>query len=264
MQVIRQGQRRRAIRVLAAVMTTGALLSGCGGGANGGNTSDVTVDLTATYQVSSTQIAEAKAAKATATRNAASTATPIPSPSPAESPTAVPWANVTPSAPYQGDIMAEIANIADVPAGYAIDEERMLTAQDIADGYLDADGYLRKLEMWGFRQGAGRRFSGGEELDLIVSGIIEFGSPEQARASIEDSVTTIKRYLAGDPDSQTLDLLGRQATALQGDPLSEGDRGIWAFVWVQQENLVFSFRGGSEVNDPMQYVLEVAQKAVAH
>jgi hypothetical protein len=247
----------------------GLLLGACGAAATGEESSAGGAERTATFQTSATQIAEAKAKKATAT--VAATATP--EPLIAATPTVVPWLNVTPSPPYQGDIMTELTLLGELPGVYKMLLEGPVTAKEIAAAYPDEQGFLAKLEAWGFRQAGQRQFLYGvqtgpdlpKQMNFFHSAILEFGTPEQAADSMQSNRAYIKKSLVGNPPDQAIEGLGDYAIAIEGQLVGSGRKlENWAFVWVRQGNLCFIFRGSSPASEPMQKVIEVAQKTLAH
>lgn len=257
--------------LLCALLLVGSLFAACGAKTQGESVKTTRGDATATFAVAMTQIADAKNFVATSTAEArsslpaATAATTVSEAQP--TPTVNPFANATPSANYDGDLLASLPALEQLPQGYEVGAEGPLTAEDVASSYLDEVGYMRKLEAWGFRQAAARVFVNGTlmpndkdlTMNLVNTAVIEFNSPEQSLASMEDNREYIRKGMIGDPPKVTLEGLGDYAIALQGGVFNEsGKIEQWAFVWVQKDNLVYYVRTMAPGYAPMDEAIQIA------
>ena len=243
---------------------------------SGASSSRVEGDATATFSTAMTHVADAKAFVATSTtiaRLREPTATLTVAPTATFEPTATPdpFANVTPAPNFQGDVLALLPRLDQLPAGFAIAAEGPLSAELIASAYSDEAGFLKKLETWGFRQGAARSFTVARatpaeqqtRMTAFNAAVIEFGSPEQARHSMEENREYVKKGIVGDPPNIALEGLGDYAIAVQGEVRHGANLEKWAFIWVRKGNLVLYFRAMSLGYIPMDEAIQIATATVA-
>jgi hypothetical protein len=247
------------------------LLAGCGASTAATLSDEGEADPTATFAAAMTQVAGAKAFVATTTAEArASLPTPTATAKPTEfvEPTATPnpFANVVPSPNFEGDILTVLPYIEQLPAGFQVASEGPLTARVIAASYTDEAGFLKQLETWGFRQAAARSFAlprstqidQQNKMTVFNSAVIEFGSPEQSRVSMDANRDYVKKGIVGDPPNVTLEGLGDYAIAVQGTVRNGNTMEQWAFIWVQKGNLVLYFRAMSLGYVPMDEAIQIA------
>lgn len=272
------GSRRwvASVRWATALALGGSVLAGCGAAQTGSSSSRVEGDATATFAVALTQVAEAKNFVATTTAEAKANK-PTPSATAratvAAEPTATtnPFADVVPSPNFEGDVLALLPFVEQLPEGFQVAGESPLTAEDVASSYSDKVGYLQKLEAWGFRQGAARVFARAQltpaeqktVMTTFNTAVLEFGSPEQTRASMEANRDYVKKGMIGDPPNVTLEGLGDYALALEGEVRNGNTFEQWAFVWVQKGNLVLYFRAMSLGYVPIEETIQIATTTLA-
>jgi hypothetical protein len=247
------------------------LVAGCGASTPETLTGDSKADATATFAVALTQVADAKAFVATSTAQArAKLPTPTATVEPTEfvEPTATPdpFANVVASPNFEGDILTVLPFIEQLPTGFQLASEGPLPAQLIAAAYADEAGFMKQLEAWGFRQAAVRSFTLARptpidqqtKMTVFNSAVIEFGSPEQSRVSMDSNRDYVKKGIVGDPPNVTLEGLGDYAIAVQGTVRNGAAMEQWAFIWVQKGNLVLYFRAMSLGYPPMDEAIQIA------
>jgi hypothetical protein len=261
------------------LVVLGGTLAGCGAKtAAGPETSRANPGATATYAVALTQVAEAKRFVATATADAkaakpTATATPRVDASPEATATPDIFADVSPSPNFEGDVLALLPVIEDLPEGYALAGEGPLTAELIASAYNDQAGFLQKLERWGYRQGATRAFGitrptpdqMNTRMVVFNTAVIEFGSPEQSIDSMQANREYVKKGIIGDPPNVTLECLGDFAIAVQGEVFNSAarEREQWAFIWVQKGNLVLYYRAMSLGYVPMEEAIQIVTASLS-
>lgn len=260
-RLVTQFRRQIAVLGLAAIVLTSC------GAAGESPAAQVTGDATATFVVSLTQVAEARAFVATSTAAARVTRPTATAAATAGPPTATldPFAEVTPAPHYEEELLTLLPPLEVFPSGFVVLSEGPLTAETVASVYSDDIGYVQQLTTWGFRQGAIRVVGLPEPsqakpngMVAFLAAVLEFGSSEQARAAMLENREYIRKGMIGAPDNITLEGLADSAIAVRGDIARTGAIERWACIWVQRAHLVYVFRGMSYETAPFDETLHIA------
>lgn len=168
-----------------------------------------------------------------------------------------------------GSLLDRLPGLDVVPEGFAITNEGPLTIEQAADLHPDPEAQLQRLRDWGFRDAARREFQPSSEdspLTNLVVAVVDFGSPEQARAAVDAGHAEVKAVAAGTDAADAtvtdavIERIGDYSLAAEGTVTIEGQTIAAAYVFVQDGSLAYSIVGlaPSDAGSPLDVVTDVA------
>ncbi|MGH9175776.1 MAG: hypothetical protein ACRD1H_15535, partial [Vicinamibacterales bacterium] len=125
-----------------------------------------------------------------------------------------------------------------------------------------------RLVDWGFTGAVERQFeipsSSGEPagMTLLAVLVVEFRSPEGARAAVEAGHADAKAAEDVDISDVVIDPLGDYTAAASGSVTIEGESMRVAYVLIQIGRRAITFAGGSPAEDPLAAIVDIAGRTV--
>lgn len=162
-----------------------------------------------------------------------------------------------------------LPTLEDLPDGFVVTNEGSLALDELAEIHPDPEMQRERLRDWGFTGAIERQFEIADGSDtsqavltLLTALVVEFRTPDDARAAVEASHADAQAAEGADISNVEIEPLGDFARAASGTLTVNGEPLQVAYVIVQIGNRVISFAGGSPAQDPISEVVDVVSQTL--
>jgi hypothetical protein len=167
------------------------------------------------------------------------------------------------------ELDAVLPGLEDLPDGYVVTREGSLALDELAALHPDPATQRERLLGWGFTGAAERQFepspNGDAQPDilrLLSTLVVEFRTPEGARAAVEAAHADAQTAENTDVSAVEIEPLGDLSLAASGTLTIDGQTLQIAYVIIQAGDRAISFAGGSPTSDPLPAVIQIATQTL--